>query len=342
MGRSRALAVVATTVVLAGGGWFVARERPRPTPHAVAPSLTTTEIRRGDLSDDRLRQGTLGFGPARTLKGSGEGVLTRLPAAGTTFTRGTRLYRVNDQPVVVFFGGTPLFRSLGTTGLTGADVLELRRNLAALGYRSAARRPEVMDESLLSALRRWQRDLGVTSPGTLRPGQVVVVDGPSRVESVVAQPGDPAAGPVLSITATAKVVSVPVETADAGSARAGTSVAVELPDGRSVPGRVTAVTRTAAPGDGDAPKVTVTVEPRDPKTVATFDAAPVQVRFTTVARRDVLIVPVGALVALREGGYALQRPDGVLIPVTVGVIARGMAEVSGSAITEGAKVVTTP
>jgi len=71
-------------------------------------------------------------------------------------------------------------------------------------------------------------------------------------------------------------------------------------------------------------------------------AASVQVRFTTVSRTKVLAVPVGALVALREGGYALQRPDGTLIPAVTGLFAGGMVQVSGADIAEGAVVVTTP
>jgi hypothetical protein len=56
----------------------------------------------------------------------------------------------------------------------------------------------------------------------------------------------------------------------------------------------------------------------------------------------VLAVPVGALVALREGGYALQTPEGTLIAVGTGVFAGGLVEVKGAGITAGQSVVTTP
>ena len=56
--------------------------------------------------------------------------------------------------------------------------------------------------------------------------------------------------------------------------------------------------------------------------------------------KDVLAVPVGALLALREGGYALQLPDGGLVAVQTGMFAEGLVEVSGAGLTEGLTVVT--
>jgi len=49
---------------------------------------------------------------------------------------------------------------------------------------------------------------------------------------------------------------------------------------------------------------------------------------------------VSALLALREGGYALQRPDGTLVAVRTGMFAGGLVEVSGKGLAEGSKVVT--
>ena len=338
--RSSVIAGAMVTVALAGGGVAVATLRPRPAPAAVTadPTLTTTTVRKTDLADTRTVGGTLGFGAAHPVKGSGSGVLTELPAVGTRITRGAALYRVDDQPVVVLYGDTPLFRPIDKAGLTGRDVLELRHNLTALGYHSTARHGDVSDASLLDALKRWQRDLDLTGPGVLRPGQAVVLAGPGRVSAVTAQPGDPADGPLLSVTSTTRVVSVPMSPADAAALRTGLRVTIALPDGKAVPGKVTAIGQTVA--TGDSPQQTVTVTPDKP--VTAFDAAPVQVRFTTITRKGVLAVPVGALVALREGGYALQRTDGSLIAATTGLFAGGMVQVSGAGLTDGTTVVSTP
>jgi hypothetical protein len=64
------------------------------------------------------------------------------------------------------------------------------------------------------------------------------------------------------------------------------------------------------------------------------------VNFTAEVRRGVLAVPVGALIALREGGYALQLPGGKLVAAQTGMFAKGMVEVGGAGITSGLKVVT--
>jgi hypothetical protein len=92
--------------------------------------------------------------------------------------------------------------------------------------------------------------------------------------------------------------------------------------------------------DGAQAKQIVTVVPK--KAVTSYDSATVQVRITTITRKGVLAVPVGALVALHEGGYALQRPDGSLVAATTGVFAGGMVQVEGPGIAAGTAVVTTP
>lgn len=339
--RGGGVAAAVTAVVLVGGAAAVFVLRPRPAPVAATsgPAVSTTTIRRMDLADTRMVGGTLGFGAARPIKGAGPGVVTRLPAVGAKVSRGRELYRVNDQPVVVLYGDTPLFRPIGKPGLTGGDVLELRHNLTALGYPSAAPRGDVSDPSLLAALKRWQKDLDLPAPGVLQPGHAVVVSGPGRVSAVTAQPGDPADGPLLSITSTTKVVTVPMSPSDASSLRAGMKVTVTLPDSKVVPGRISGISAVAGAGD-DQPKMNVFVRPDKP--IDSFDSAPVQVRFTTITRKGVLAVPVGALIALREGGYAVQRPDGSLIPAATGLFASGMVQVSGPGLADGTTVVTTP
>lgn len=349
MRRSRATVLVTTGVLvatgflLAGGVFVLACPRTGDAPAAAAtPSLTVTRIQRTDLTDARLLPGTLGFGTPRTIKGTGSGVLTKLPATGTKTTRGAALFRVDDQPVVVLYGDTPIFRNIDKPGLEGHDVRELRTNLTALGYRTRSSRPAVSDTALIAALKRWQSDLDLPGPGILRPGQAVVLPGAARVSALAATLGDPADGPVLSVTSEARVVEVPMSPTDTGRVHGGDQVTVALPDGRETPGRVTGISRTVTANDSEPAKVTVIVVPARPADVAAYDAAPVQVRFTAVTRKNVLAVPVGALIALREGGYAVQRPDGSLTPAATGLFAGGMVEVSGPGLAEGATVVTTP
>jgi hypothetical protein len=200
-----------------------------------------------------------------------------------------------------------------------------------------------MTPALRTALRHWQSKAGLPATGTLSAGQVVVVPGPVRVGSVEAQLGDPAAGQIMTVTSTAKVVTMPVDPTEANDLKAGVAVTVVRPDERHIRAKVTSVGTTVqgdAPGGDDAPKLNVTVTPLHSRDVAGLDAASVRVLVATEKHANVLAVPVGALLALREGGYAVQSPGGELRPVKTGMFARELVEISGPGIVAGLKVVT--
>jgi multidrug efflux pump subunit AcrA (membrane-fusion protein) len=88
----------------------------------------------------------------------------------------------------------------------------------------------------------------------------------------------------------------------------------------------------------------VTIVLDRPNAAGRLDQAPVDVYVTTQTRRGVLAVPVTALLALKEGGYAVETVDPAgrqqLVAVRLGVFSNGMVEVSGSGLRAGMKVVT--
>jgi peptidoglycan hydrolase-like protein with peptidoglycan-binding domain len=349
--------------------------------------VSTTTVIRTDLSDGQTRSGTLGFGVQTPVKGTADGIVTKLPAVGTTVARGHELYRADDQPVVVFYGDTPMFRTLrvpahatptapatatasatstasGTTavptgggvaqqrsadGPRGRDVTVVADNLRALGYEigtvPSSSAGSVYTPALAAAVKRWQEHVGMKPTGILGVGQIVVLPGRIRVNAVQARLGDPVAEPLMSVTSTGKVITVAVDATDVGGITSGARVTVELPDAKEIPGTVTAISQTVQEstgqtGDADPPTLNVTVTPARLADVAKLDSAPVQVRFATATRHGVLAVPVTALVALREGGYAVQRPNGTLLAVKTGLFAGGMVEVSGTGVTAGLRVET--
>ncbi|MFD4788838.1 hypothetical protein ACFWN1_17625 [Streptomyces sp. NPDC058459] len=332
-------------------------DRQRPGPVA-EPSVQTVRVRRTDLSDSQTVPATLGFGGRTTVKGPAQGIVTALPGVGATARRGRTLYRVDDRPVTVFYGDTPFFRPLDKPGPTGHDVTVLADNLRALGYELGPGSPPAartgpdtgtkLTAGVLAALERWQHDTGLPATGRLDPGHALVLPGPARVDSVGARLGDSAAEEVLQLTSLQKTVTAKLDLDSARPVRKGGAVEIILPDDRHIKGRVTSVGTTVQGGTGsddtqDAgapPSVTVTVVPVREDDVAAIDAASVQVVFADEVRRHVLVVPVGALLALSEGGYALQRPDGRLVGVKTGLIARGLVEVTGDGVSEGDTVVT--
>lgn len=325
---------MAGVVVLLAAGAFVVIDHGRGTAASAAPppAVETVAVRKTDLSNTQSFTGTLGFGTPQPLKGAGAGVVTKLPAVGDIAARGKPLYSVDGKGVPVFFGDTPLFRKLDNPELTEPDVKVVTANLAALGYKVG---------SLAEALKKWQKKLGLDETGTLDVGQVVVLPGPARVNSVTAQLGDPAASPLLTTTSTTKVITAAVDATDVAALKTGAVVSVVRPDGKEIPGKVTSVSTSTDGQQQGPPKVAITVTPDDNAAVADLDSASVQIKVATETHPGVLAVPVGALVALREGGYAVQLPDGTLKAVKTGMFARDLVEVSGAEIVEGLQVVTT-
>ncbi|WIX98666.1 peptidoglycan-binding protein [Amycolatopsis mongoliensis] len=355
--------VAAAAVVTGAGVWWFGDAPVRPT--AAAPAAPgTAQVRRTDLSTSTSAAGTLGYGTTRMIRGTGAGIVTWLPATGATVDLGGQLYRVNDKPVALFFGDTPLYRKLDGPDLVGKDVKLVADNLAALGYRigaqprvapsgsssaKAGKGEAVLTQSLIDAIKRWQTAQGVEPTGVVDVGDVVVFGGPVRIGGVQAQLGDPATNPLFEVTATTKSVTVGIDAADVGSHKAGDKVTVTMPDGSTAGGAVSSVGTVAKGGnsaDGSgggspaAQRVDLVVALDDPAQAGSLDSASVQVAFPATSRHGVLAVPVGALLAVKQGGYALQRPGGALVPVTTGLFARGMVEVGGAGVTEGMTVVT--
>lgn len=335
---SATLLVVAVTAIV-----LVVRGRPDEPAAPPPPAVQTTTVRKGDLANTRVLQAGLGFGAARPVKG-GTGTVTKLPAAGQTTELGKELYRVDDQPVFVFYGATPLFRALDAPGLKGSDVAVVVDNLAALGYQVGTRPKDASKAELtprvVDALKKWQKAVGVEQNGVLAPGRVLVLDRPMRVASVKAQLGAAASEELFELTPTTRLVTVQVPVAEAGVVKAGMPVVVVRPDNREVPGKVTSVTTAAPPENGGDPEVDVVVTPDNPEDVGDLDTAPVRLKITTESRTGVLTVPLTALVALKEGGYAVQLPGGGLKAVRTGLYSQDKVEISGDGVVDGLEVVT--
>lgn len=202
----------------------------------------------------------------------------------------------------------------------------------------------VLTPSLIQAIKRWQADIDRPVTGTVAIGDIEVSSGAVRVDQVAVQPGSSANEALLSVTSTRKVVTVSAELADAASIERGNRVTVELPDERKVKARVVAVGRDLAPaedGTGSGPpKLAVTVSVTNPRAIADLDSADVNVLFVGRTAKDVLVAPIEALIALREGGYAVQPRSG-LVAVKTGMFADGWVEITGTGLAEGTDVVVT-
>jgi hypothetical protein len=361
-GALRWLAAGLVVVVLAAGaGVAVAwrRSGTEPVPRETV-AVATASLERRDLSTTKTLSGTIGYGEARPLAGRQDATVTWLPKVGATIKRGGQVFRADDRPVVLFYGGLPMYRDLAGANLVGRDVRIVADNLTALGYPvgrqpwsvadagGSARRlradEAALTPALIKAIKQWQSDLGVPATGVIEVGQVEVRSGAIRVASVAVQPGSPANAELMAVTPVRKVITVGAEPADAASIRRGDRVEVELPDTEVAKARVLAVGRdlTAVDGDvGTGPQLlTVTVVVDDPERLAGIDSGEVQVHFSGRTVPAALVAPIEALVALSEGGYAVQTSGG-LVAVTTGMFAGGWVEITGDGLTEGTEVTVT-
>lgn len=115
--------------------------------------------------------------------GAAAGTLTSLEVSdGDEVAAGERLYSVDLRPVVGAQGDVPAFRDL-SQGATGRDVAQLQRLLIELGHLPEGGDDGRFGAGTATAVKEWQRALGVTRDGVVRAGDVVfTAQLPTRVQ----------------------------------------------------------------------------------------------------------------------------------------------------------------
>jgi peptidoglycan hydrolase-like protein with peptidoglycan-binding domain len=346
-------------VVLAGagaGGYALLADRSSSL-DATAKAVTTAAVSRTSLVDTEQEDGSLGYDDQQTLRAGVRGVLTALPDEGATVTRGHTLYRVDNKPVTLLYGTLPLYRMLGPGIDDGPDVKQLEQNLDALGYGSDLTVDDHFASATTDAVKAWQADRGLEESGRVDATQVVFVGDAVRVGEHKASVGDQVkpGTPVAAMSSTTRVATVDLAADSASIAQVGDKVDIELPTGRTVKGTITEVGKVAtrpsptsgssgSGGSSGEATIAVTIRVDQPRQTGDLDQAPVKVDFVKQHKRDVLAVPVTALVVLAEGGYAVEVSDPTantthLVKVTTGLFAGGRVEVTGAGLRQGQRVV---
>jgi peptidoglycan hydrolase-like protein with peptidoglycan-binding domain len=307
-----------------------------------AVPLGAAAVERRDLVDRQDVDGTLGFSDTTNAAAAAAGTITRLRDEGDTVTRGRSLMSIDAKATAwVLYGTIPMYRDLGPGVSDGRDVRQLERNLKALGYD-----PGTVDDDWTSATTDavvdFQDDRNLTEDGTITPSEVVISDGPARVGQHRAEVGDSArAGmPVTGLTTTTPVVTAKLDAGLAAEVHRGDHVAITLPEGSEVGGRVTRVGTVAAAGEnGASPTVELRVA-LNSRRHGRLDGAPVSVSLETGRTKDALAVPVTALVATAPGRYAVELAGSRrLVTVTLGAFADDWVQVTGSGLAPGTRVV---
>lgn len=348
-------ALVGAAVLAVGGGVVAATgiglpSGDKPKAHSTLPPASA-QVTKQTLLDTQSESGKLSYGESTTLGGKLSGTVTSLPAPGSVIKRGQELYRIDNTPVVLMYGTLPAYRAL-TVDTEGADVKQLEQNLRDLGYRGFTVDNEYTDATA-TAVKKWQKALGFPESartGTVDLGRVGYASDAVRVDAVKvtlgesAKPGDA----VLTHTGTVRGATVELDVSDVRLAVKGTAVTVELPDGKTVNGKITDTrSKVSEGGNGKEDssssetkiQVTIAFDSVDP--ISDLDQATVEVGFTASKRDNVLTVPVSALLTLSEGGYGVEVVDGGtsrIVAVKTGLFANGQVEISGDGVTEGMTV----
>jgi peptidoglycan hydrolase-like protein with peptidoglycan-binding domain len=357
--RNRTVVLAAAVVVAAVGALAaVVAVLGSGEADAGAEPTATAAVARRDLVQRSTVSGTLGYADARDVANYRQGTITRLPEEGSVVGRGGVLYRVDAEPVVLFFGNQPAWRPLAKGVSDGRDVRQLEQNLRALGYDDGHEMAidEEFDASTAAAVERWQEDVGLEETGRVELGDVVFLPGARRIGSLAgslggrAQPGQP----VMATFSTARLVTAEIDASEQGDIAVGDKVVIDLLNGTTTTGTISEVGKVAAvsgdetseeqPASGSTTS-TITFEARPDKPAATgrLDQAPVEVGVTSERAQNVLSVPVSALLALHGGGFGVEVVrDGTtsVVPVTPGLYSEGgYVEINGTGVKAGDRVV---
>jgi peptidoglycan hydrolase-like protein with peptidoglycan-binding domain len=354
MTRRVAIPVAAVALAAAAGGaaWAVASEGSTSGTETTGRTTTTATVERRDLVHYETVDGTLGYADSRTLYAQGGGTVTALRRPGSIVTRGEALYWRDANPVTLMYGGVPMWRRLDARSPDGADIRELERNLVALGYDpySDVEIDDEWDSATTAAVKRWQDDVGLVKTGAVELGDVAFLPGPRRIgqqQTTVGAPLQPGAE-LMDTSSTRRIVTVDLDADLQSLVQAGDKVTAELPNASTIRGRIASVGKVAESaqdqnGEDVGPTIEVQVELRRGAKTGTFDEAPVDVSLAKETAENVLSVPVDALLALSEGGYAVEvvNADGStrLVAVEPGMYADSLVEITGNGVKEGMKVV---
>jgi len=289
-------------------------------------------------------------------------------APGTQVVTGTVLFHRDGLPVVAIVGDASavpaLDRDLKVGSSAGADVKLLEQMLQAGGFDpdNAMVIDDEFDAATATAVLRWWQSLGVpySDPAVIPPKDVVVPTGsfvvvPSGLQVGAPELADGAAitsdAVALTLTSPARVVSTTAPLGDKTFAL-GAQIEVVFPDGTSQTGTVTGVGDTATSSGntpGQTPNVPIQISVATiPDSAASYVQIPVTLRAVTDQAKAAFVVPVSALVALAEGGYAIETVTGTgadgtqttgLIGVTTGLFSDGFVQVTGDGLSAGLKIV---
>ncbi len=320
------------------------------------PDESRIALARADLATAQARLADLSAGADAAARNSAYAALESAQAnLATQQIQAAEQLAVGPRPAVLMYGTAPAWRTMSASSTPGPDIEQLEANLVELGFDVGGTvvTDGVFDDATAAAVAAWQESLGIEPTDDVPLGSVVFVSGPSLVEDQLASLGsniNPGL-PLLSLTPTRSgdellttqriVAELPLS--DRSLLDLDSTVTIELPDGTRLSAVVVDIGNVPLGGglDGTDAYVEVEIRPDEPIDEVWIGAS-VDVEVTAELAENALSVPVSALLALVEGGYAIEVPEGDgtrLIGVETGMFADGFVEIKGDGISEGLEVV---
>ncbi|MCP5032903.1 MAG: peptidoglycan-binding protein [Actinomycetia bacterium] len=346
-------AAIATATVAAGaasGLWLFNHDLGAVAAQSDSDSAATYEtvmVRRGSLSSERDFNATVSYGEPWLINIAAAGTITGAQPEGSVIGFGESLVRVDDKPVTLARGEMPMYRQLRKIDTrsrdengnrlelqTGPDVDQLQAFLLDQGF-DANGKLEVDGEfggDTETAVESWQEANGLPSTGRVDNTQLIFTPDPVRINTS-SRVGD--AFTTVEVTGADSKVLVDTSTRDRSALTVGTTVDIDI-NGTLTTGSVAGQEQITSTDGSRVWRTTVVADSALPA-----EALSAKVTATQTIADDVLLVPVASLLALSEGGFALEVPTGsttVLVRVNVGEVLDGKAEVDGD-IAEGDTVV---
>jgi Putative peptidoglycan binding domain len=281
---------------------------------------------------------------------------TTVPTVGTVVHQGQSVYSLNGDPVPLFYGTATPYRALYIGVSPGPDITQLEENLIALGFERGTTGDQ-FNSTTEAAVRAWQASLDEPDTGIVALGDVVVEPGPIEIATVSVTTGMQASGgtAILTASSTSPVVTIDLDPSLESDVKVGDQVTITLPNNATTSGVISSVGTVATSSSSSSSStssssssgatITVLATLSNPKDAAGYEEAPVNASITNASVTNVLAAPVDALLALANGGYALEEisSNGVhhLLAVTPGLFddQAGMVQVSGRGLAAGQKIV---
>jgi peptidoglycan hydrolase-like protein with peptidoglycan-binding domain len=239
-----------------------------------------------------------------------------------------------------------------TTGnaASGIDILQLEEAMIDLGFDVSGTLEADGTYTLetYQAVFDFQAATGLETDGILDLGEIIFLPSAVRITGQLTTKGSNVGPdtPILGISLSEKVVYMALPADNQGALAVGDAVTVEMPDNTLVPATVVFVSQTATAGQNqwDPAWFEVRIALDDSSVAAGLDEAPVDVIIVSASVSDVMAIPVSALVALLEGGYAVEVNIGngqvQLIAVEVGFFSsNNLIEITSGALEPGDQVV---